>query len=33
MFNSKVIPKKLIDKGFVFKFESLKKIMTFWHYF
>ena len=29
MFNSKVIPKKLVDKGFVFKFESLKKIMTF----
>lgn len=29
MFNSKVIPKKLLDKGFVFKFESLKKIMTF----
>ena len=33
MFNSKVIPKKLVDKGFVFKFESLKKIMTFWHSF
>ena len=29
MFNSKVVPKKLLDKGFVFKFESLNKIMTF----
>ena len=27
--NQKVFPKKLIDSGFVFKFENLKKIVTF----
>jgi NAD dependent epimerase/dehydratase family enzyme len=31
MNNQKVFPKKLIDSGFVFKFENLKKIVTFWH--
>ncbi len=29
MNNQKVFPKKLIDSGFVFKFENLKKIVTF----
>ena len=29
MNNQKVFPKKLIESGFVFKFENLKKIMTF----
>ena len=29
--NKKVYPKKLLENGFVFKFENLKKIMTLWH--
>ena len=29
MNNQKVFPKKLIDSGFVFKFDNLKKIVTF----
>ena len=29
--NKKVYPKKLLENGFVFKFDNLKKIMTLWH--